>query len=62
MLEPYDLKKAFPRRKLNQCAHCESKECTVVVGIDGHVYFMCFNHWLLLTLMRRAAAKVGILI
>ena len=54
------LKKHFPKRKLNKCAHCDCRETTVTYGRDGHMYFICLIHWLILQAMIREAAKMGI--
>lgn len=46
------------KRKLNKCAHCDCMVTTAVFTIDGHLYFMCYPHWVILQLLIQAEKKV----
>lgn len=48
----------FMKRKLNTCAHCDCKVTKMVFSTDGHMYFICKLHWLLLQTLIEAEEKV----
>jgi hypothetical protein len=50
----------FLKRKLNRCAHCSSKETTVVFTADGFLYFICRTHHLILVALKKEAMRGGV--
>lgn len=51
----------FRDRKLNKCAHCDTrKQLGVTFTSCGKLYFLCRSHYLILALMVRDARRVGV--